>query len=177
MESPGIVPGGKRTYAGLVPIARDLAAALRGSRLARADRRRGAVPPAFRERIMLTVTQVNGCRWCSFAHARLALSLGVRSGDVKALLDGCVDGCPDEEVPALLYAQHWAGEGGRPAPDARARLVEAYGPERAAAIERAIRAINTANLIGNTFDALMMRLTRGRWTSAIRVEALRLVNG
>ena len=33
--------------------------------------------PAFRERLMLAVTAVYGCRYCSFAHAREAISKGV----------------------------------------------------------------------------------------------------
>jgi AhpD family alkylhydroperoxidase len=168
MDAGGGTVGGRRTYASLRAVAHDLAATLRQSPAARPDR--ALVPPDMRERIMLAVTQVNGCRWCSFAHSRMALRAGVPPEEVRSLLGACVDGCPDAEATALLYAQHWTEAQGRTDPVARERLVGAYGPERAEAIERVIRAMNTANLVGNTIDAVMSRLTRGRWTRAIRVD-------
>jgi AhpD family alkylhydroperoxidase len=140
---------------------------MRAARALRADRAAGRVGAAFAERLMLSVTCVNGCRWCSFAHSRMAMSAGLGPDDVRGLLAGVVDGAPESELAALLYAQHWAETGGRPDPAVRARLVGTYGPAGAEAIERVIRTINTANLVGNTVDRVMGRLTRGRWASAI----------
>ncbi len=128
----------------------------------REDARRGLVAKAFRERLMLAVTSVNECRYCSWAHARVALRSGVSKKEVDELLCGTVDRCPEEEGPALVYALHWADKGGAPDPEARQRLVEVYGEERTAAIERTLRAIWTGNLVGNTIDYALFRLTRGR---------------
>ncbi len=170
MDGRELTVDGKRSYTSLRAMVHDLAATLRQVPLAREGRGRRIVPPDMRERIMLAVTQVNGCRWCSFAHSRLALSAGVAPDEVRALLDACVEGCPEGEVAALLYAQHWAEAQGRTDPSGRAMLVDAYGPERVEAIEHIIRSMNTANLVGNTIDAVMSRLTRGRWAHAIRVD-------
>jgi len=166
--SGGKVPGsGVRTYTSLRHLAADLASTMRSARALRADRAAGRVGTAFSERLMLCVTSVNGCRWCSFAHSRMALAAGLGPEEVRGLLGGVADGAPEGELPALLYAQHWAETGGRPDTAARARLVGTYGPASAEAIERVIRVINTANMLGNTVDRVMGRLTRGRWASAI----------
>lgn len=119
--------------------------------------------PAFRERLMLTVTQVNGCRYCAQAHARMALEGGLSQEEIDALLCGTLEACPPEETTALLYAQHWADTAGAPAPTARAKLVESYGAEKAEAIETVLHMIQTGNMMGNTFDYLLHRLSGGRW--------------
>lgn len=119
--------------------------------------------PAFRERLMLTVTQVNGCRYCAQAHARIALEGGLAQEEIEALLSGVTAACPADEMKALLYAQHWAESGGAPSAAARATLLECYGEERTAAIESVLRMIQVGNLSGNTFDYLLYRLSGGRW--------------
>lgn len=121
--------------------------------------------PAFRERLMLAVTAVNGCRYCSYYHSRLALEGGLSQDEINALLAGVCEDCPAEELPAVLYAQHWADTGGQPDPEAQARLLATYGPEAAAAIEVALRMIRMGNYTGNAVDALLYRLSGGRWGS------------
>jgi AhpD family alkylhydroperoxidase len=64
------------------------------------------ISAAFRERLMLAVSAVNGCRYCSFVHAQQALKAGLSDPEVRALCAGALGGCPEEELPALLYAQH-----------------------------------------------------------------------
>jgi AhpD family alkylhydroperoxidase len=153
---------GRPVYKGLEDLLTDWAAQFRRLRLMRADRQRGLLDEAFRERLMLAHTSVNECRWCSWQHSREALKEGVESGEVDALLCGVVEDCPEAEATALLYAVHFAETDGRPDPGARARLVEEYGPERTEAIDRALATIRSGNLIGNTFDYVLFRLSGGR---------------
>ncbi len=68
----------------------------------------GAISPAFRERLMLAVTAVYGCRYCSYFHAKRGLKSGVDSEEAVALLAGSLEMCPSKEAIALLYAQQWA---------------------------------------------------------------------
>ena len=112
---------------------------------------------------MLAVTEVNGCRYCAYAHARMALAAGVTRADVDALAGGDLDGSPPEEIPALIYAQHWAETGANPDPEARQRVLETYGQAKTEAIELAMRMIRVGNLTGNTCDYLMYRVSLGRW--------------
>jgi AhpD family alkylhydroperoxidase len=128
----------------------------------RAARRAGRVSKAFSERVMLAVTQVNGCRYCSYFHTRVALTAGLPAEDIRALLEGDMSRAPADELPALMFAQHYAESGGvQPEDEAWRRLVEVYGPEMARDIVSHIRMISMGNLLGNTFDALLSRL-KGR---------------
>lgn len=129
----------------------------------RAVMKRNLISPAFRERLMLAVTAVNGCRYCSYVHAREALLAGVSETEVESLLSGVVDRCPVEESAAVLYAQHWAESDANPDPEARQKLVAIYGSEVAAAIELALRMIRMGNLAGNTWDYLLYPISLGRW--------------
>lgn len=116
---------------------------------------RGALDAKTRERVMLAVTSVNKCRYCSFVHTLLALKEGNSCAEIDELLAGAVDGVADEERDALLYAQHWADTGGNPDSEARDKLIATYGEAKARAIEGAIRAIMFGNYFGNTFDYLL----------------------
>jgi AhpD family alkylhydroperoxidase len=123
---------------------------------------RGQLDAAFRERLMLVVTGVNGCRYCSYAHARQALAEGISTEEIEMLGENAFHGSPTEEVPALLYAQHWAETDGRPDSEVRAAVVERYGEETLERIEIVLRMIRMGNLMGNTFDYLLYRLSFGR---------------
>jgi len=113
---------------------------------------------AFSERIMLAVTQVNGCRYCSYAHARLALQAGIRDVELRELLNGAFDHAPEDELVALLFAQHYAEQVDRYDAAAWQHLQATYGVDAAREILVHIRLISFANLYGNTFDALLERL-------------------
>ncbi|GIW00126.1 carboxymuconolactone decarboxylase family protein [Roseiflexus sp.] len=117
---------------------------------------------AFRERLMLAVTAVNRCRYCSFAHTRIALAVGVTNAEIARILDQTFSDCPPDEAPALAYAQHWAETDAAPDPTARERLSCEYGVLRADAIEAVLRMIRVGNLLGNTFDYILFRLSGGR---------------
>ena len=116
----------------------------------------------FRERLMLAVTQVNECRYCSEFHAKQALKTGLSQDEVQELLDGIADQCPPEQLTAILYARHWAEMAGQPDPDIHQTLIETYGAAKAAAIETLLRMINAGNLSGNTFDFILYRISGGR---------------
>ena len=118
---------------------------------------------AFRERIMLTVTEVNGCRFCQYAHAKMALDAGLSQEEIETLSTGIFHHCPVEEVPALLYAQHWAETNANPERETRQHVIEIYGEEKVRAMEMAMRMIRMGNLLGNTWDYFLFRISFGRW--------------
>jgi AhpD family alkylhydroperoxidase len=114
--------------------------------------------PAFSEKIMLAVTQVNGCRYCSYAHTHMALQAGVSETELHDLLMGEFSHIPAHELIAVLFAQHYAEQADRYDAAAWQRLQDTYGVEVASDILAHIRVITFANLYGNTFDALLERL-------------------
>jgi AhpD family alkylhydroperoxidase len=121
------------------------------------------ISPAFRERLMLAVTAVNGCRYCSYFHTREALKSGLSPEEISRLLSGEVAACPPEEASAVIYAQHWAESNARPDPAAVQKLQEIYGGEKVDAIHLVLRMIRTGNLSGNSWDYLLYRVSFGKW--------------
>jgi AhpD family alkylhydroperoxidase len=156
-------PFKRRLYPSLGDFAADLRATMGRPRQMRAVMRGDSLEPAFRERLMLAVTAVNGCRYCSYYHARQALVVGIAPEEAEALAAGVIDSCPPEQLPAVLYAQHWAESDGRPDPAARSRMVELYGAQTTEAIELVLHTIRIGNMAGNTFDYVIYRLSLGRW--------------
>lgn len=124
----------------------------------RAAHRSGRVDRVFAERIMLAVTRVNDCRYCSYAHTRVASAAGVPAADIQDLLAGDMGRLPEGELVALTFAQHYAESNGNPDAGAVKRLEEVYGPDTARDIVSHCRMITMGNLLGNTFDALLSRL-------------------
>ncbi len=123
---------------------------------------RELISPAFRERLMMMVTEVNGCRYCSYYHAREALKSGVSSAELRDLLAGSIPAeTPPDEYLALVYAQHWAETDAHPDPEAVQKLIETYGEEKTAAMDILLRVIRVGNLLGNSADYLLYRLSFG----------------
>ncbi len=125
----------------------------------RATMRDPAITRAFMEKIMTVVTAVNGCVYCRWFHARQALASGVSAEELRDLvrLQFRADAA-SSELPALLYAQHYAETERHPEAEMEAQLVVAYGDRTAAHIQLIIRMIYFGNLSGNTFDAFLSRL-------------------
>ena len=112
---------------------------------------------------MLAVTSVEGCRYCSYFHSKLALKGGISQEEIGRLLSGDVEDCPEEEALAVLYAQHWAESNAHPDPVAVEKLQEIYGPNKTEAIHLMLRMIRLGNLLGNTWDYLLYRISFGKW--------------
>ncbi len=142
---------------------RDLRRVLRNFRTVIALSSKSGISAGFRERIMLTVTGVNRCRHCAYGHEFLAQKAGITKAEIAGLLTQDLANSPEREIPALLFAIHWVEAGGLPTEDARSALEAGYGIDLAQQIEVATLLINIGNLIGNTFDYLLSRITRGRF--------------
>jgi AhpD family alkylhydroperoxidase len=152
----------KRTYKNLRDVFSDLSFPIRNRSRLREVSRKELISPAFRERLMLAVTAVNGCRYCSRFHAKQALKSGITTGEITELLAGDVANCPQDEAVAVVYAQHWAESNTHPDSEAVQRLQQTYGREEAEAIHLILRMIRMANLLGNSWDYLIYRMSFGR---------------
>ena len=121
--------------------------------------RSGRVDKAFAEKLMLVVSSVNGCRYCCYGHSKAALAAGVSEEELQSLLALELGDFPAHEAVALAFAQHYAESKCQPDPAAWQRMVDAYGEETAMDILAYLRMITFGNLMGNTFDALLSRVT------------------
>lgn len=121
--------------------------------------RNKSISRSFAEKIMLVVTAVNGCRYCSWFHAKQALSSGMNEAEIKEILDLQFHAnASEQEIPALLYAQNYAENNRKPDKEVTDRLFEYYGEKTAGDVILYIRAIFFGNLTGNTFDAFLSRI-------------------
>lgn len=117
----------------------------------------GLISKDFVERIMLTVTEVNGCEVCSYYHAADALKQGISQEEINSMLAGESEGIPNEQSIALFFAQHYADSKGYPTKEAWNRVLESYGKKKAFAILGSIRAIMVGNTYGIAAGALSNR--------------------
>lgn len=153
----------KRTYDNPEELFNDLLFPIGSRKRLKELKNKGLISPPFRERLMLAVTAVDGCRYCSYFHAKQALKSGVTPEEISRLLSGDVDSCPEEEAVAVIYAQHWAESNAHPDPEAVQKLQQTYGFEKAEAIHLMLRMIRLGNLLGNTWDHLLYRISFGKW--------------
>lgn len=111
----------------------------------------------FMEQIMLAVTQVNGCRICSYYHTKEAIKSGLTKEEVDMLLDGSFGNIDEDEQVALLFAQHYAEAKGKVDKATYEIFYNNYGKTKALGILGAIRMIMIGNTSGIAGGALKDR--------------------
>ncbi len=148
----------KRTFSNFGQFWQELFFIFRKRKQIRAAMRNSRISPAFRERLMLAVTSVNDCRYCSYYHTQLALQEGISAEEAGKLLEGSVDNCPPEEAPALLYAQHWAESDGKPNREAVQRIIDNYGEQTRHDIDILLHMIRMGNYMGNAVDIIREKM-------------------
>ncbi len=120
--------------------------------------------PAFRERLMLAVTEVNLCRYCRTFHVGQARQAGISIEEITVYLKGIIPvEVPDEQKLAVCYAKHWAETNSQPDPDYIDQVKETYGDDGFKAINMVLRMITMGNLLGNTWDYLLFNISFGQW--------------
>ncbi len=116
------------------------------------------ITPELTERIMLAVTEVNGCQICSYAHAKMALEAGLSDTEIKHMLAGIADDIPAEDIQAVMFAQHYADTRGAPSQKSWERVIESYGLTKAKGILGATRIIMMGNVYGIPWSSFFNRL-------------------
>jgi len=119
--------------------------------------------PAFRERLMLAVTEVNLCRYCRTFHVGQAKQAGISIEEIAVYLKGTIpDEVPEEQKLAVCYARHWAETDSHPDPDYIHQVKETYGEDGFQAINMVLRMISMGNLLGNTWDYILFKVSFGK---------------
>lgn len=126
--------------------------------LLRTSKKLGLMNKKMKERIMLSVTEVNGCSMCSYVHTKLALSSGMTKENIQALLNGDASQVPLDESVAIIFAQHFAFSKEQPSDEAMERLIEDYGEKKTELILAACYMITMTNAMGIGMDNLYNRL-------------------
>jgi len=120
-------------------------------------KRKGEMTSEFIERIMLAVTEVNGCPLCSYAHTKMALEAGMNNEEIHNMLSGVMEDVPEEDLQAVMFAQHYADSRGYPSRESWDRVVENYGIVKAKGILGAIRAIMMGNALAIPWGSFFNR--------------------
>jgi AhpD family alkylhydroperoxidase len=126
----------------------------------RRGRRNGSLSRHFTERLMLAVTEVNRCAVCSYAHTKMALEMGMEQKEIESMLSGDLAGADPEELPAILFAQHYAESRGKPSGSAWRAVAGRYGEAKSYAVLGAARMMTVGNLYGIPLGSLLSRLSR-----------------
>ncbi len=121
-------------------------------------KKKGFLEQKFIERIMLAVTEVNGCDICSYAHTKMALEAGLNDKEIQNLLAGLSGDVPPEELPAVMFAQHYADTRGKPSQAAWDQVNKTYGRPKALGILGAVRVMMMGNTYGIPWSSFFKRL-------------------
>ena len=81
-------PFPRRLYAGFGDFWQDIRYIMQNRQSLKIAMRGDIISYKFRERLMLMVTEVNGCRYCSYYHAKEALKAGISDDELAALMEG-----------------------------------------------------------------------------------------
>jgi AhpD family alkylhydroperoxidase len=121
------------------------------------------ITAAFRERLMLAVTEVNQCRYCRKFHVGQAREAGISTGEITQYLKGTIpEDIPEDQKLAVCFAQHWAESETIPDLEFQAQVIQAYGEKGFQAMSIVLRMIWMGNLMGNTADYLLYKISFGK---------------
>lgn len=151
---------GKRLFS-VWELYRIMTLAFRSIPLLRKAKAAGKMDKAFLERIMLAVTEVNGCAMCSYYHTKVALEEGFRAEEIRAMLGGNFADVPEEQLGGVLFAQHYADQRGKPSRESWDRIVQEFGETGAYGILAVTRMIMMGNAIGIPSGSFLLRF-RGK---------------
>ena len=124
----------------------------------------------FRSNIMLAVTEVNGCIYCSYYHTKIALESGTTKKEMEGLLSGELSKAKKEEYIALMFAQHYADANGIYSKESYKEVLNTYGESVTNGILSNIRMIMMGNAYGIAANCLKLRLTNKK------VKGSKLIN-
>lgn len=113
-----------------------------------------------KERIMLTVTQVNGCAMCSYAHTQIALDSGLQDEEIMKLLNAELEDVPETERAIIIFAQHYADTQAKPTKEAYSLIVNTYGKAKAKLILDTIHIIMMGNCYGIPTGSFISRFKK-----------------
>jgi AhpD family alkylhydroperoxidase len=130
----------------------------KGFVLLRTSRKYKIFNKKIKERIMLAITEVNGCSMCSYVHTKVALSSGMDAKCIQGILGGDTSMIPVEDAVAVLFGQDYAASKDKPSLESLQRIKEEYGQDKADLIVAACQMITMTNGMGTSMEYLWNRI-------------------
>jgi AhpD family alkylhydroperoxidase len=117
------------------------------------------VDPGFREEIMLAVSRLNDCRFCSWGHQEWAHISGVSDEELAHIEQLDPAGFDRKKWVAISYVRALVTANfGRVQPELRRAMQHKYSSREIREIELIARVMDIGNRGANTWDALLSRL-------------------
>lgn len=114
----------------------------------------------FQTKIMLAVTQVNGCQICNYYHTKQAIDSGMSNDELQSIVLGDQNNVQADEAMALLFAQHYASEKGNYSKETFGKVIQQYGIEKAYGILGVVTMISFGNAYGICLGNFKSRFTK-----------------
>jgi AhpD family alkylhydroperoxidase len=116
------------------------------------------VEPGFREELMLAVSRLNGCRYCSWGHYEWAQISGVSNEELAQVEQLDPAGFNRRKWVAISYVRALVTENfERVQPELRRAMQHKYSPREIRQIELIANVMDVGNRGSNTFDAMLSR--------------------
>lgn len=129
-----------------------------GLRYNRINKAKKAMNKQRRERIMLAISEVNGCAMCSYVHTKLALQAQMTPDEIKEILSGELAHVPEQDVLAVLFAKDFAASHEVIDSASYRKIQDFYGTDGARAIVCASHVITMTTSMGISLALLKDRL-------------------
>jgi len=110
-------------------------------------RHNGLMDDALQTKIMLAVTEVNGCEMCRVFHTQHAKKIGLDEEDINQVSSGIVINL-DDATEAMLFGKRYAENDGNYSKEDWERLVQTYGEKKARGVLGVTRMIMMGNAMG-----------------------------
>lgn len=134
-------------------------------------KKKGLISYPFQERLMLAVTEVNGCALCSYAHTKMALEAGLSAQEINNLLTGSnQEDTPEDELNAILFASYYAECRSKVDKTIWNKIVSEYGIEKALGILASIRIITVGNVYGIALGSFISRFKKDKSKRDLRTN-------
>jgi AhpD family alkylhydroperoxidase len=130
----------------------------------------------FLEKIMLAVTQINGCALCLYAHTKMALKEGFNKEETASSLNGEKTCILPEETMAILFAEHYADQKGLPDEEMLAMLQREY-PDIYLYILVGVQVMMFGNGMGLPYSAFLARLKGKKYSNSSLLYELGMMIG
>ncbi|MFW6263265.1 MAG: carboxymuconolactone decarboxylase family protein [Thermotogota bacterium] len=136
-------------------------------------RHNGMMDESLQTKIMLAVTEVNGCEMCRVFHTQHAKKIGLEQADINQISSGMVISF-DDATEAMLFGKRYAENEGHYSDEDWDCLVKTYGEKKALGILGVIRMIMMGNAMGiaagNFWNRLKFKPVKGsKWFNELLI--------
>ena len=90
-------------------------------------------------------------------HTKIALEAGMDNEEIEKMLSGTFENIPEDELAAIMFAQHYADSKGKPSEKSWKRITTFYGESKTLGILGAIRMIMMGNIYAITLVSFVNR--------------------